>query len=232
MAYRKKAGAILEHNPDIVVVQECEHPEKLAFNNDTERPAQCLWFGNNRNKGLGIFSYSDFKLKVQRSHNEELKLVVPIKVYNDTTSFFLYAIWAHNPDDPDGQYVTQIWKALKHYSRALSKQNTLLIGDFNSNTIWDKPKRVGNHTHVVDYLESKKIHSTYHRHFVQEQGKEKHPTFYLYKNKKKSYHIDYCFASLNLIETLSSVEVGKFDRWMKYSDHVPLIITFNTGNDA
>jgi exodeoxyribonuclease III len=40
MAYRKKAGFILKHQPDIVIVPECEHPDKLKFNKDTPAPKQ------------------------------------------------------------------------------------------------------------------------------------------------------------------------------------------------
>jgi exodeoxyribonuclease III len=227
MAFRKKAGTILQYEPDIVVVQECEHPDKLLFSPETKKPTSFLWVGKNSNKGLGIFSYSAFKLKLHRSYNETFKWVVPIKVTGNGTAFILYAVWANNPDDPDGQYVTQVWKALAYYKKYITKKNTILAGDFNSNTIWDRPRRQGNHSDVVKVLATKKIYSTYHRHFTQEQGKENHPTFYLYKNKNKPYHLDYCFASGDFMEKLAMVEVGELNTWRKYSDHVPLIVTFN-----
>jgi exonuclease III len=228
MAFRKKAAIILQYQPDIVIVQECEHPDKLLFSADTKKPTGLLWFGKNNNKGLGIFSYSNFKLKLHRCYNEAFKWVVPIKVTGNGASFILYAVWANNPDDKDGQYVTQVWKALTYYKKHIKKKNTILTGDFNSNTIWDRPRREGNHSHVVDVLATKKIHSTYHHYFTQEQGKESHPTFYLYKNKNKPYHLDYCFASGDFMEKLAIVEVGELNTWRKYSDHVPLIVTFNT----
>ncbi len=156
MAFRKKADVILQHQPDIVVVQECEHPDKLLFNPGTAKPTDYLWFGKNNNKGLGIFSYSGFKLKLHRSYNEAFKWVVPINVSSDTDNFILYAVWANNPDDPDGQYVTQVWKALNHYRKHIKKKNTNLTSDFNGNSIWDRPRRQGNHSHVVDALAAKK----------------------------------------------------------------------------
>ena len=36
--------------------------------------------------------------------------------------------------------------------------------------------------------------------------------------------IDYCFLSKPLIDRLKNVEIGEYGDWMKYSDHVPLII--------
>ncbi|PWU01315.1 MAG: exonuclease [Bacteroidetes bacterium] len=227
MAFRKKALSILDYNPDIVVVPECEHPDKLIFEEKVPRPNDCVWFGKNQNKGLAILSYSDFKFKVMRGHDENLRMIVPLTVKNDQLQFNLLAIWANNPGDKDGQYITQVWKAIHKYNRLLSRPQTILIGDFNSNKIWDRPRRVGNHTHVVDHLMKKKIQSLYHLHFNQNQGEEMHPTFYLYKQKEKPYHLDYCFASSDLANRLSGIEVGTYDQWIKYSDHVPMIFTFD-----
>jgi exonuclease III len=227
MAYRKKATAILQYQPDIVVVPECEHPEKLEFSPGTTLPKHMLWFGANKNKGIGIFSYSDFKFKLLRNYNPELKLIIPIAVKGGGFDFTLFAIWANNPGDPDGQYVTQTWKALEHYNKKLKRKATILAGDFNSNTIWDRPSREGNHTDVVKRLEKKGIYSCYHKHLQQLQGKEQHPTHYLYRHQDKPYHLDYCFASADLVNNIQSVEIGEYNSWAPYSDHVPVMVTFH-----
>lgn len=232
MAFRKKAGIILQHKPDILIVQECEHPDKLKFNDDTAQPTDVLWFGENKNKGLGIFSYSRFRFKLHKTHNPELKLVAPVRISDGVTNLLLYAIWANNPGDKDGPYVTQVWKALKHYNRIIRKKGTILVGDFNSNTIWDRPRREGNHSTVVKQLAKKGIHSVYHKHFMQEQGKEAHPTHYLYRHKEKPYHLDYCFVSSDLISELQTVEIGDYDSWKTYSDHVPVMVTFKNRQQA
>jgi exodeoxyribonuclease III len=229
MAFRKKAGFLLKHNPDIAVIPECEHPDKLQFDPGTPLPTDMLWFGSNRNKGLGIFSYSDFRLKPIRHYNRELKTIIPITVSGPTSTFTLFATWANNPDDPDGQYVEQVWKAIHHYDKKLNTKPIILMGDFNSNTIWDRKRRAGNHSNVVKRLEEKGIHSCYHLHHHQIQGKEKHPTFYLYKHKDKGYHLDYCFASADMIAKIESVEIGDYDSWKQYSDHVPVMVTFKPG---
>ena len=106
----------------------------------------------------------------------------------------------------------------------MTNQRTILIGDFNSNTIWDKKYRDRNHSNVVRRLEEKGIFSAYHLHHAQKQGNEKHPTLFMYRHKDKSYHIDYCFISEDLVNKLKSVEVDEFDDWIKYSDHVPLMV--------
>ena len=68
------------HQPDIVIVPECEHPDKLKFNQDTPAPKSILWYGTNQNKGLGIFSYSNYKLKLLKIHNPDIKFILPIAV--------------------------------------------------------------------------------------------------------------------------------------------------------
>ena len=229
MAFRRKAGHILGLRPDIVVVPECECIDKLKFPTETKKPTSILWFGKNVNKGLGIFSYGDTKLKLLKTHNPDLRMVVPVSVKSMRYQFTLYAIWAFNPDDPDGTYVEQVWKAIHYYEAHLKKKSTMLIGDFNSNTIWDKQYRQGNHSHVVEFLGQKKIYSSYHLHHNQRQGKEEHPTLYMYRHKDKPYHIDYCFISKDLAENLHSVEVGDFEKWTQYSDHVPVIVTLKDG---
>ena len=163
-----------------------------------------------------------------RNHDPNFKMIIPIAVTGGETNFTLYAVWANNPDDPDGQYVEQVWKAIHHYDKKLKKKQTLLIGDFNSNTIWDRKYRVGNHSQVVTHLEKKGIRSCYHLHHQQKQGKEVHPTFYLYKHKDKPYHLDYCFASTDMTDKMQSVEIGDYDFWKQYSDHVPVMVTFAT----
>ncbi|MEO6406368.1 MAG: endonuclease/exonuclease/phosphatase family protein [Ferruginibacter sp.] len=228
MAFRKKADFILKHLPDILIVPECEHPDKLKFNNDNLKPKDMLWFGTNTNKGLGIFSYSDFRFRVLKIHNPAFKMIIPIAVTGGAYDFNLFAIWANNRDDPDGQYVEQVWKAINHYDKNLKRTKTILIGDFNSNTIWDRKYRIGNHSHVVKRLEEKGIFSCYHLHYNQAQGKEQHPTFYLYKHNDKPYHLDYCFVSADLKDKIQCVEIGDHECWKKYSDHVPVMVTFST----
>jgi exodeoxyribonuclease III len=226
MAFRKKMDVILAYKPDILVVPECEHISKLKFGIDAIKPSDMLWFGENQNKGLGIFAYGNFKFKLRRNHKPELKLIIPVSVTNGGFDFSLFAIWANNPADPDGQYVEQVWKAIKHYNKYLRKKRTILIGDFNSNTIWDRKYREGNHSNVVKKLQRKGIVSSYHLHHKQAQGKEEHPTFYLYKHKDKPYHLDYCFVSNDIAEKIETVEIGEYEHWMKYSDHVPVSMVF------
>jgi len=223
-AFRNKGHIILELCPDILVVQECEHPDRLLFN--SQQPNDFLWFGDNQHKGLGIFSFSNLKFKLLNEYNSSFKTMVPILVTGGKLDFLLFAIWANNPVDKNNKYIEQVWRAINFYDQIINS-STIIIGDFNSNKIWDRKHRKGNHSDVVDFLAGKNIHSIYHTLLNQEQGKESQPTFFLQRNKYKPYHIDYCFASNNIIERIQKFEIGKYESWIIHSDHLPVVANFD-----
>ena len=104
--------------------------------------------------------------------------------------------------------------------------NCLVLGDFNSNKIWDEKPRVCNHSDVVRELEEIGIRSLYHEFFNEEQGKEVTPTFFLQKNLNKKYHIDYAFADKSYFGKVRDMSIGSTFEWLQVSDHMPLIIDF------
>ena len=228
MAFRRKAEQILKLDPDILVVPECEHPDKLLFSDEIKKTTNTVWIGKNLHKGLGVFSFNKYRIRLLDCHNTNLQLIAPVEVTKGRLQFILFAVWANNPADPDGQYVEQVWKAIHHYDDLLANKKTILAGDFNSNTIWDRPRRKGNHSAVVDYLQKRGIESVYHNHFKQVQGKEQHATQYMYRHQDKPYHLDYCFASKWFSKKLSSVEIGDYKHWIAYSDHMPVTAVFTT----
>ncbi len=227
MAFRKKAEFILACNPDILVIPECENPKKLIFKDSIQPANEIIWFGNNNDKGLGVFSYNGYKLSLLEIYNPDIKIVIPILITSENITFTLFAIWANNPTDNDGRYIEQIGKAIEYYDSLIQDNQVILMGDFNSNMIWDKKHRYFNHSKMVKVLESKNIYSLYHSFYKIEHGKEIHPTLYMYRHKQKPYHIDYCFVSQKLAEKLQTVEIGDFDQWIKYSDHTPVIVDFD-----
>ena len=226
MAYRKKANFILAQKPDIVIVPECEHPDKLKFKDGTPLPTDIFWYGTNADKGLGVFSYSNYRFKLADEHNPDFRIVLPLLVTGGKIDFTLFAIWANNPQDRSYQYIGQVWKAVNFYTDLLRNKKIIIAGDFNSNTIWDNLPRKVNHSEVVRLLEDKKIYSAYHKFFNQMQGKEEHKTLFMYRHKNKPYHIDYCFISADLVKKVSDVKVGNYEEWTEHSDHSPLIVTF------
>jgi len=224
MAFRKKYEQILELNPDLLVLQECEHENKLKETLRDSSINQILWHGTNQHKGVCVITFNNTTVHRQDDHNIEYEHVLPLTLEAESGNINLFCVWAMpHKTDRTKSYVGQVWGALNYYSKLLDNKS-ILIGDFNSNSIWDRKNRVGNHTDVVNILKNKNIFSLYHAKNELMHGAEKHPTLYLTKNSEKPYHLDYCFASAELYNSETNITVGAYDNWIGLSDHMPLII--------
>jgi len=225
-ALRNKFESLLRFDVDICVIQECENPDEtrhLAYKNWAKN---YLWIGDNKNKGIGIFAKENIILdKLYWSDifkDHKVKHFLPCRI---NESFDLLAVWAHSNNSPTFGYVGQLWKYLQ--INKLRLQKSLIIGDFNSNKIWDKWDRWWNHSDVVGELNEIGINSLYHIYFAENQGEEKKPTFYMHRNLKKGYHIDYVFGSQEFQIGLKNLRIGNISEWLTLSDHLPIVCEFN-----
>lgn len=137
----------------------------------------------------------------------------------------LVGVWTHYNNSPTFGYIGQLWKFLQINKAQID--DTIFIGDFNSNVIWDSWDRWWNHSDVVRILRSINIESAYHNYFEEEDGKETLKTFFLHRNELKAYHIDYCFLPKALMKESIKVEVEKFSDWSGISDYVPIIVAMS-----
>ncbi|MFK7981899.1 MAG: endonuclease/exonuclease/phosphatase family protein [Saprospiraceae bacterium] len=222
MAFRKKWAKIMVFQPDILVLQECEHPSKYKASQIIPTVNEFLWFGENEHKGVGILSFNNYHIKRARNYNPTFKYIIPIKVTGEQ-KIDLFAIWAMPDKKKANSYVGQIWNALQYYKLSTRKP-TILIGDFNSNAQWDNSRKIGNHSQVVELLRQNKIESIYHLSTQEIPSEETKPTIYLLKKLAKPFHLDYCFASTKLINDSTAIQVGDYEEWIEWSDHLPLII--------
>ncbi len=228
-AFRRKAAAIAPFRPDVAVIQECEPLEKLSFPSGAILPTAQLWFGDQgskaSHKGVGVFSYTGARLAFSARHDDSLRHCAPIRVHlPNQIRFNLIAVWAMPHTQRRLSYIGQVYQALTSYRRFMRARDCVWIGDFNSNTRWDRPTRVNNHSNVVAHLAQAQIVSAYHAHFQEAHGAETQNTFYLQRNLKKAYHIDYCFVPQTWLPRLKSFTVGSYDSWIKLSDHTPLFL--------
>jgi len=234
---RNKLANIDALDADLFVIQECENPE---FQSKSYRDwaGNYLWIGTDKNKGIGVFpkngntvsalewnrSFKIESFKHAHPYHEwkttDLKLFLPFRV-ND--SFNVLGVWTKGARGETFSYIGQFWKYLQIHRDDLTADETVIIGDFNSNNIWDKSDRWWNHSAVVSELEDLGIYSLYHYLNDEAQGLESMPTFYLYRNHEKAYHIDYAFISKRLI-TDCYLEIGRIEDWLSVSDHLPLIL--------
>ena len=124
--FRGKYAKILALNTDILIVPECENEAKLKFGKLTPAPFDFFWYGENENKGIGIFSYSNYKSELLKEFNPKFRYIIPLKVTSINDSFILFAIWTMNDkENPKACYIGQVWLALQYYSRLLN-QNSIL----------------------------------------------------------------------------------------------------------
>ena len=224
MAFRKKYQKVIELQPDLLVLQECEHEDKLQEHLSSVEYNQLIWYGKNPHKGVAVLSFNDVEIELSEQHNEDIEYVLPLKLSIDNRKINLFAIWAMPHQDSRAKsYVGQVWAAINYYAELLD-EDSILIGDFNSNAVWDHKRKVGNHTQVMNFLKERGIYSVYHQLTDTQHGQEDDPTLYLTKNIDKPYHMDYCCASQRLIGQETSIEIGAYQDWIKLSDHMPLII--------
>ena len=226
-AFRKKAYLLDDLELDIYIIQECENP-KIYSKEYKEREINYLWKGNNKNKGLGIFAKDNIKLKMlnwsdknYKYKNEELELLLPCLV---DEQFIILAVWTKHANSEVFGYIGQLWKYLQLHKNKLKEYPCFIIGDFNSNKIWDKWDRWWNHSDVVKELEEIDIISFYHYLNNEKQGEEENPTFYLQRKLEKAYHIDYIFGTKKLLKKETKCKILNESKWIEVSDHLPLML--------
>ena len=227
-AFRKKAGQLARFEPHLVVIQECERPEKLAFAADFQPESAC-WFGDaGARKGVGVFGLGGVRAEAALDvYDPSIRHCIPLRVSGPGDNFNLVAVWAMpQKGDRGASYVGQVCLALERYHTFIQERDTLLLGDLNSNAIFDRPRRECNHTGVVERLEQAGMVSLYHEYFHETHGQETHPTFYLTKKAARPFHLDYCFAPRAWSERVTAFSVGEFEEWRPWSDHVPLFVEF------
>ena len=218
-ALRKKYNELACFDADIIVIQECEDPQHSTDTAYKQWACNYLWLGDNKHKGLGIFCKKGIALVNNDWADNDTKYFISARI-ND--SFNLLAVWCH-AKSPEYQYIGQLWKYLQVNKNNLKQ--AIILGDFNSNSIWDRHGRNWNHSDVVRELEEIGITSLYHQHFDEKHGGELQPTFYLYRNIVRPYHLDYIFASRDLFPKIKSVKVGRAADWLHTSDHLPVIVS-------
>ncbi len=238
-AFRKKFSYLRPYDADILIIQECEQPVRLPEVIDSY--PQTIWTGHLKYKGLIILAKSGLKLErldlenitipqdwlprnIQGSiySSDALRYFISCRVNN---TFNLIGIWACRSTLKYNRmsYIGQIWLFWQAYHHHFSSDPTIIIGDFNSNSIWDKKHRYWSHSKQFEAFLRYDIHSLYHHQTSEQQGLEKHPTFYMHRKQDKPYHIDYACLSSSLLPH-SRLEIGDSNQWLQLSDHMPLVL--------
>ncbi len=172
MALHKKHEKLLSFGADIMVIQECSR-EFIRQINRTEGWSSA-WFGKNLNKGLGVIVKAPWKI-------HEAKALKPkwiAKVIIDgPVPLELFPVWACPSERRAESYIGQVHLLLDILERTTRSTSTIIVGDFNSNSIWDGGRRINDHSAAVGRLRKLGMESAYHGFFKQTQGAENIPRF-------------------------------------------------------
>ena len=226
-AFRKKIDKILPLKADILIISECEKPEKWGQIIDEKGIDEFLWEGDKPNKGIGIITFdAKYQIETHQAYDKSFRYIVPYKVSVGKLEFILFAVWSQKGEKRYDSYIGQIYLALEKYA-SLLKEPCIIVGDWNRNKLFDHVKRVKTHSEVVEFLEGFGIKSAYHHFYDEEHGEELKATHYFRKEKARPFHIDFLFASKLLLDQLKSFHIGSREDWIEFSDHMPIIAEFN-----
>lgn len=228
-AFRKKAQQLNSLQPTIAVIQECESPLKLRFQGDLRLPTDFVWQGDNPDKGVGVFAYGDLQLAIDPSYDPTIRHCIPVRIQGEY-NLNLLAIWAMGHKEKARSYIGQVYYAVQRYADFIRERATILVGDFNSNAIWDRERAISNHSGVVKALAVANMASAYHEYFGETPGQENQNTYFHHRSPHQGYHLDYCFVPTAWLPRLQAVDVSPFTPWCAYSDHTPLVVEFTEEN--
>ena len=209
-----KHSEIIEYEPDILGISECNAKEKLP----PQAAKDCIHWagqpGTMRIKGVAAFLLKqglDCKLADGKyfTENNPVKYSIPLCVTTDSLKFNL--LFYRKCD------LTKWQAQWDFYADFITQQSTIIIGDFNCPST-DRDAR--------NLTESLARYGLVH---VQPAARDEcdheiAATFYPHNNKVNLI-IDYSFASKELMSKLN-LRIGSKEKWIDtgLSDHCPLIL--------
>lgn len=210
-----KLAALATLAADIAVIPECPRIP--------ETPDAAVWIGTNPHKGLAsCLRHAPYRIARAEAPTDLPRYVVPLLV-SGPEAFLLFAIWAQN--DGADRYVRGIHRAVAACESLIRAHPTVMLGDFNSNSIWDhEHPKDKTHSALVRQLATMGLTSVYHGHYVEEHGAETRATFFEYRHEHRPFHIDYCFLPTVWLSRVTSVAIGGHSAWARWSDHMPLTV--------
>jgi exodeoxyribonuclease-3 len=225
--FHRKWPALFTLKPDIAVIQEVTQKGLLEYLSGTFG-SRVEWFGEPGSKGIAVVATKGWAMRRLNYPDGGKSLFLPVELRKARHRLDLIAVWTKAvKNSHENSYIGQAYDYFTA-NRKMINTKTIIVGDFNANSIWDKNCRRKTFTAVKDFLKDLGQESAYHHYFDERFGKESQSTFYLQKNLKKGYHIDYCFVSRYWRRKLNSVKIHKSGHWgrLTHSDHRPLAIDF------
>ena len=209
-----KSKALVRLGADITVLTETARPK----GDDTE---QRLWFGGSKGSGIVVLAANGYTLEREPARGSSDSDPVRAVRVRGPASFHLLAVWGRQNTD----YIRGVYDRVAEQADFAKRQPTVLAGDLNSNTIWDRPSARIDHSRFVAWLRDELgLVSAYHHHRGEAHGAESKPTYYFLWKRDRPYHIDYCFVPRAWRRRIHRVTVGGYEPWKRLSDHRPVVV--------
>ena len=222
--YLAKMPSLDHFDADVLVVPEIAAP--------AHESAQVLWFGDNPHQGLAVAARKPYALRRLPLAKHAPKFVVPVAV-DGPQPFLLFAVWTLGLKPLP--YVRAACAAVDLYAQLFRKGPVVMMGDFNSNAIWDgEHPPDASHSALVARLRGHGLVSAYHHFHGVAHGREPKAghTFYLYGHEEKSFHLDYCFVPKAWACRIQNVSIGGYHDWKAHSDHRPVLVDLQDAHRA
>lgn len=223
MAAHTKLDALLALKPDVLVLSECAAPDVRAARPLYLAASSHCWTGTYPIKGVAVFGFGDYTVEAVAPATSSGHHAVAVRV-RGPISFNLLGLWTQ------GQgiraYVESAQAALRDHDEFLRSAPSVVAGDFNSNAAWDKTTK-GGHTNLVAMLDELGLVSAYHWRHGEVPGAESTATFFQNQKVEQPFQIDYVFIPKSWAPECG-VEVGEPERWLRLSDHLPVIVATTT----
>lgn len=207
--FRNKRHYLTAFNADLYIIAEAESPQKILAVDYHQKIQDYLYVKFPRDKkGLFVYTLSDNSIVRLNWDDFRMRYFCPFSF----RGYSFLGVWAKD------NYIEDIYLYARFHLNDL--KNAILIGDFNSNVIWDEEHGYRTHSDFNEIMDQIGHVSVYHSQEHVDFGKERQATFYLYRHLKRPYHIDYVYAPQNLKCHISFGNV----EFIQHSDHLPIIL--------
>ena len=237
MAFRNKAHAVLALAPDVLVIPECESPERLAQSMAAQsslfsgaslslEPDRCYWIGASPKKGLAVFALGDYSLEfIPCDLSNGPIWCIPLRVLRSQFHLFdLLAVWSFYGRDPRNRGKNPMTHGLEDFAHLLLSPSLVVAGDFNSPVDFEE-KGPGGFQATNRAFEERGLIEAYNAFTGDPLGQETQPTYYHCHAKESPFHLDHVYVPRAWTDGMS-VEVGGYEPWVSQhkSDHTPIIV--------
>lgn len=227
-AFRNKYTALESFKADLWVIPESESRQYLRQHNSPLAAEQHLWYGNKPSKGLSVFAFNGYEIRMADFFNPDYRHILPVIVTPpDNHEFLLIAVWASRvKDNPDWDYIGQMCHFMEYNRQHLPSQ-TIFMGDFNINMQWNSSfKKEHNYSRFLQLCTQENLISLYHHLSQESQGQETIPTSFFHRDPQRGFHIDYTFINKNLLPAVKNFTIHGTE-WLPLSDHTILELELN-----